>query len=250
MLWAQKARSFVSHYPLDAWQDSTAALYHAVAESQHAYMQIRKLTDTYNKDMAGGKWNHSMSMSPRNLPVFGSPVLPLQLSDSEVKQWLAYKDPNTSRKHPVDLDGVIVRNACDWQRASEGVHTVQMLGHSMNAVAMPQGGSVEYAISTSRDSSAVLRVALIPTQPNDDGDIRFSVSVDGEEPQVFSLKEPFRSNQWKQNVLRQQAVRTIQLPNLKAGQHKIVIKAIDPHIILDQLMVDFNKRRNFYLFPL
>ena len=250
MLWAQKARSFVAHYPLDAWQDSTAALYHAVAESQQAYMQIRKLTDIYNKNVAAGKWNHSMSMSPRNLPVFGSPVLPLQLGDNEVEQWLAYKDPNASRTHPVDLDGSIVRNACDWQGASQGVHTVQMLGHSMNAVAMPEGGSVEYDISTSRDSSAVLRVALIPTQPNDDGDLRFSVSVDGAEPQVFSLKEPFRSNQWKQNVLRQQTVRTLQLPNLKAGQHKIIIKAIDPHVILDQLMVDFNKRRNFYLFPL
>ena len=183
-------------------------------------------------------------------PVFGSPVLLLQLSDSEAEQWLAYNDPNVSRTHPVDLDGAIVRNAYDWQSASEGVHTVQMLGHSMNAVAIPQGGSVKYAISTSCDSSAVLRVALIPTQPNDDGDLRFSVCVDGAEPQVFSLKEPFRSNQWKQNVLRQQTVRTVQLPNLKAGQHIIVIKAIDPHIILDQLMLDFNNQRDFYLFPL
>ena len=109
---------------------------------------------------------------------------------------------------------------------------------------------MKYAISTSCDSSAVLRVALIPTQPNDDGDLWFSVCVDGAEPQVFSLKEPFRSNQWKQNVLRQQTVRTVQLPNLKAGQHIIVIKAIDPHIILDQLMLDFNNQRDFYLFPL
>ena len=250
MLWAQKARTFASHYPLDAWQDSTAALYHAVAESQHAYMQIRQLTDKYNKGMASGKWNHLMSMHPRDLPVFGAPVLPLQLSDSEVEQWLAYKDPDADRAHPVDTDGAIARNACDWQKASEGIHTVQMLGHSMNAVAMDQGASVEYDVCTQSDSSAVLRVALIPTQPNDDGDLRFSISVDGAEPQVFSLKEPFRSNQWKQNVLRQQAVRTMQLPNLKAGHHRIVIKAIDPHIVLDQLMVDFNKRRNFYLFPI
>ena len=31
-------------------------------------------------------------------PVFGSPVLPLQLSDSEAEQWLAYNDPNASSR--------------------------------------------------------------------------------------------------------------------------------------------------------
>ena len=251
MLWAQKARAMASHYPLAAWQDSTASLCRAVAESQHAYRQISELTATYNQTMAGGKWNHSMSMRPRDLPVFAAPSLPFLLSDKEVEQWIGQQNDNarSARSHPAVSDGAIAFNASEWQNASEGVHTVQMLGHSMNAVAMGKGTDVEYRFQTSRDSGAVLRIALIPTQPNDDGDLRFSVSVDGSTPTVYSLKEPFRSNQWKQNVLRRQAIRTLPLPGLKAGEHTIVVKALDPHIILDQLMIDFNPRRRFYLFP-
>lgn len=249
MLYAQKARSFANHYPIDAWQDSTALLMNAVAESQHAYQQIRQLTEKYNKDMAGGKWNHSMSMHPRDLPVFAAPSLPVQISDKEVELWLN-KNNDSVGSHPIDLNGAIVRNACDYNRASAGVYAVQMLGHSMNAVAVPKDAEVEYYVHTSRSADAVLRIALIPTQPNDDGDLRFSVSVDGGEPTVFSLKEPFRSDPWKQNVLRQQTLRSLQLPQLKAGQHRIVVKALDPHILLDQLMVDFNRNRSFYLFPI
>lgn len=95
----------------------------------------------------------------------------------------------------------------------------------------------------------MLRVALIPTQPNDKGDLRFSVSVDGAEPTVYSLKEPFRSERWKLNVLRGQAVRELKLAGLKAGKHSLVIKALDNHVIIDQWMVDYDWNRKFYLFP-
>ena len=250
MLWAQRARTFASHYPLDAWQDSTATLMHAVAESQHAYREIRQLTEQYNNRMAGGKWRHSMSMHPRSLPVFAAPSLPLQLTDDEVEHWLGSDTIPSSDTRAIELDGAIVRNAADYNHASKGVYTVQMLGHSMRAVAVPEGDSVEYVVSTQRTADAVLRLALIPTQPNNDGDLRFTVSVDGAEPTVFSLKEPFRSNQWKQNVLRQQALRTLSLPNLKAGQHRITVKALDPHLLVDQLMIDYDPRRSFYLFPI
>lgn len=251
MLYAQKARSFAEHYPLDAWQDSTASLNIALAESQHAYQEIRQLTDRYNKDMNNGKWNHSMSMHPRNLPVFAAPSLPLQLTDNEVEQWLDSVDNaiNKDKRHPIYLDGAIVRNASNYNKASTGVHSIQMLGHSMNAVSIPKDAFVQYDICTSRQADAVLHLALIPSQANDNGDIRFSVSVDGAEPTVYSLKEPFRSNQWKQNVLRQQALRSLKLPNLKTGWHSIVVKALDPHILLDQIMLDFNLNRHFYLFP-
>ena len=143
----------------------------------------------------------------------------------------------------------MVRNACDYDHASEGAEVVQMLGHSMNAVALPKNGELTYSFTTDKEEESVLRVALIPTQPNDDGDIRFSVSVDGAEPTVYTLKEKFRSEGWKQNVLRGQAVRELKL-NLKSGSHTLKIKALDPHIVVDQWMIDPNVDRKFYLFPI
>jgi hypothetical protein len=140
----------------------------------------------------------------------------------------------------------VVKNACDYTAAT-GATTVDMLGHSMKAVALDKGGKLTYRFYADMPS-AVLRVALIPTQANDKGDIRFSVSVDGGEPQVFSLKEPFRSERWKLNVLRGQALRTMDV-SLPAGNHTVQIEALDDHIVVDQWMIDSFKDRHFYLFP-
>ncbi len=106
-----------------------------------------------------------------------------------------------------------------------------------------------YSFTAEKEGDAVLRLALIPTQPNDNGDLRFSVSVDGGTPEVFTLKEPFRSENWKKNVLRGQALRELPV-RLTEGEHQFTITALDPHIIVDQWMVDFKPGRKFYLFPI
>ncbi len=248
MLWAQKARQYADGSPTYYKNDNTKQMLHACAESQSAYQEIRDLTRYYNETMAGGKWSHSMDMKPRDLPVHESPVLPVQLTDDEVKYWLNV-GADAATAHPIDADGTVARNACDYSEATAGAETVQMLGHSMNAVALPKGGTLSYTFSTDTTADAELRVALIPTQPNDNGDLRFSVSIDGAEPTVFSLKEPFRSERWKLNVLRGQAVRSLQLKGIKAGGHSLSIRALDDHIVVDQWMVDFQPGRKFYLFP-
>ena len=247
ILWAQKARSFANGSTREDMFANNAKIYHAVAQSQQAYQEIRDLTAYYNDKMADGKWQRSMNMRPRDLPVFAAPNVPTLLNDEQVKEWL--QKPYDIQAHPLQSDGVIAHNACDYQKATDGVETVQMLGHSMNAVAVPKDGSLEYGFETTREGDAMLRVALIPTQPNDKGDLRFSVSVDGAEPTVYSLKEPFRSERWKLNVLRGQAVRELKLAGLKAGTHSLVIKALDNHVIIDQWMVDYDWNRKFYLFP-
>lgn len=251
MLWAQKARQLANGTTTKEMFAHQSELYHACAESQQAYQEVRALTEYYNEKMAGGKWRRSMNMCPRDLPVFGAPVLPMLLTDAQVQIWLKRRENPTDLKltDRSDTLDVVARDAADWQQASPGTKVIEMLGHSMRAVALPQGGDVTYASSTDRDGDRMLRVALIPTQPNDKGDLRFSVSIDGGQPTVFSLKESFRSERWKRNVLRGQAVRELPLKGLKAGRHTLTIHALDPHIVLDQWMVDSKANRRFYLFP-
>ena len=247
ILESQRARQYANGNPRTGLLDSPEPIYVAVAKSQKAYQDIRLMTEYYNRTMAGGKWNRSMNMTPRDLPVFGTPVLPIQLTDKEVEEY--WKKAPKQTEHPIKLDGAIVRNACDYEQAGEGAETVQMLGHSMNAVALPQNGELAYRFTTEQEGDFMLRVALIPTQPNNGGDLRFSVSIDGMDPMVYSLKEKFRSEGWKQNVLRGQAIRELKV-NLKSGNHTLKIKALDPHIVVDQWMIDPNVSRKFYLFTI
>ena len=247
MLEAQRARSIAkADYGAARWERDDA-LMTACAKSQAAYQEIRTLTEYYNNELAGGKWRHSMVENPRDLYVFYAPKLPMLLTDKEVSE---YKNRTDNEVNDLPNDGsYIARNACQWNKADEGAVCVQALGHSMNAVRLPKGKTLTYTFDSEKEGDALLRIALIPTQPNDKGDLRFSISIDGGEPNVFNLKEPFRSERWKHNVLRQQAVRELPV-KMGKGKHTLTIKALDNHVVLDQWMLDFDMKRKFYVFPI
>lgn len=249
---AQRARSYAAGSTLGDMVNNNDAIYNACAKSQSAYQEIRSLTEYYNNTMANGKWQRSMNMRPRDLPVHAVPALPTLLTDKEVEERMANinsKEPSNSKE--LNDSSFIARNACDFDHSSllaPRSPLIKMLGHSMNAVSLPKGETVSYKFDIAKDGEYLLTTALIPTQPNDKGDIRYSVSIDGGEPTEFSLKEPFRSERWKVNVLRGQARRD-QKVNLSEGSHTLTIKALDDHIILDQWMIDSNVNRKYYLIP-
>ena len=188
------------------------------AESHLAYEEIQSLTLQYNQ-LRGGKWRGLMDAAPRKLPVF-----------EDVHGHLTGEYHNTIK----------TQQACDYQSASEGTHIIEMLGHSMKAIALPKGGTATYQFNIEHDGSYIIQTALIPTQPNDNGDLRYRVSVDGKESVVYSLKEPFRSERWKTNVLAGQAVRELK-QQLSQGPHTLKIQALDDHIVLDQIIYRVEK---------
>ena len=247
MLEAQRARAIARTIgDSECWQNNEA-LMAACAKSQAAYQEIHHLTSFYNDHLSSGKWRHLIVNNPRDLHVFNAPKLPMKLTTAEVEQYKHRADADVSA---IERDGsYVARNACQWDKADNGATCVQALGHSMNAVRLPKGQSLTYSFHCEREGDALLRLALIPTQPADTGDLRFSVSIDGGEPHVFSLKEPFRYERWKQNVLRQQAVRELHVA-ISKGHHTLIIKALDHHIILDQWMLDHIPTRRFYMFPI
>ena len=186
-----------------------------------------------------------MDMRPRDLPVFAAPSLPIMLTEQEM---MRYPSPDAGNPRLPEAGDVIAANADSFVRVKGKAEAVGMLGHSMNAVALGKGSSVGYDFSVDQGGEGVIRIAVIPTHAIDGKEVRFSVSIDGDAPVEFNLKEPFRSEQWKRNVLRGQAVRSIPV-SLKPGKHTLEIKAVDDNIVIDQWMWDPDPDRRFYLFP-
>ena len=251
MLEAQRARGIAAgNYNAARWTRE-GALMAACTRSMGAYQEIRQLTHQWNEEMAGGEWRGTMCDSPRDLYVFYAPQLPIVPTEREMARYSRKPRPAVTPLGKVMDGSFVARNAADYlmtETPNQKPQPIQMLGHSMQAVALPKGETLTYDFTADREGDATLYVALIPTQPNDKGDLRFSVSIDGAEPQVCSLKEKFRSEQWKLNVLRAQALKTFPV-SLKKGSHRLVIKALDDHILLDQWMIDFKPNRKFYLIP-
>lgn len=240
-LCAQEARTIARPGTFHRDDDALAV----AANSLNAYDNIKRLTAQYNS-LAGGKWEGLMSDHPRNLPVFGAPSLPDTMSADE-RQKYGHPLPLANK---IQQEDAVAMNAAEYRSASEGAYPIQMLGHSMKAISLPQNGELSYTFYTRQNEDAVLRLAFIPTQPTDGGDLRVSVTFDDDKPQVISLKEPFRSDGWKQNVLRGQILK--QLPLRLSGfstRHTLTIRALDEGIIFDQWMLDFDTERKFYMIP-
>ena len=198
-------------YPVYAAAAMSRKMLTDSAESHRAYEEIQSLTRQYN-ETNGGKWRGLMDAAPRRLPVF--------------------EDVHGVLK-PCREETVLQVRASAFETATEGAAPVQMLGRSMNAVRVPKGGQLTYRFAVDSEGDYLLRTALIPMQPVDDGDIRYSVSLDDAKPTVYSLKEPFRSEEWKRNVLRGQTLRDLPV-HLSAGSHSLTIRALDEHIVVDQ----------------
>lgn len=247
ILKAQEARQLASRRngAYDS-EDLEEKIRQSCAESQRAYQEVRKLTEYYNDVVSDGKWKWSMDMRPHDLPVFFAPSLPIMLTEVEMQRYLDSENLNPLSPEP---GRVVVANADSFTRVKGNATSVGMLGHSMSAVSLDKGSTLIYEFDISEGGDGVIKVAAIPTHAIDGKDVRFSVSVDGMKAEIFSLKEPSRSDNWKENVMRGQTIRDLHV-SLKPGKHKLEIKAIDDNIVIDQWMWDTDPDRQFYLFPI
>ena len=232
MLEAENARLMATGSTRGDMFENQGKMQESVNRSYEAYERIHELTDIYNNKVSGGKWKNLMCDHPRDLPVFWAPLTPSAPSEKGIYHYTKTTD-SYSTSTPV-----VAANR--YETATDGIRQIQMLGHSMASVALPKGGRLTYSFSVDHDGDYILHTALIPTQPNDNGDLRYRVAIDNGEPTVYSLKEPFRSEQWKQNVLSGQALRQKEI-KLQEGTHQLTIEAMDDHIVIDQWWVRESK---------
>ena len=213
----------------------------SAVRSWNAYKQLQKLNQTY-ADMLGAKWKHTLNLE--HLEVMGEPHFPGKLPQQALTRFAR------SGAEPFNLDvgNTITRNACNYRKASPEVETVAMLGHSMKAVMIPPGGNVSYSFFSELRGRAVVRVAAIGMPDYLTRDIRMAVRIDQGEPQIITVKPDVQSIQWKEAVKRGQTIVNIDV-NLSRNSHDIEIKALDAPVFIDQIMVDYDPIRMFYMFP-
>ena len=201
ILEAQKARQLANGRPGRNKEEQEEGMRIACAKAQKAYHDIVGLTNCYNISIANGKWENIMDMHPRDLPVFGAPVLPMLLSGESMEEELgkvheAHGD-NVPYSWIARKEGFRARNCNEYKQFTPAKGTsskprlISMLGHSMKAISLPKGTSLTYSFVSDQEAPAILRIALIPTHPHDKGDVRYAVSIDGGNETVLSIKESY-----------------------------------------------------------
>ena len=93
-----------------------------------------------------------------------------------------------------------------------------------------------------------MRVAAIAMPDYLGHDIRLAVRVDDGEAQIVSVRPDAHSPQWQTAEQRGQVIVNVDV-NLTRNSHDIEIRALDTPVFIDQIMVDYDPVREFYIFP-
>lgn len=186
-------------------------------QSDAAFDSIASLTQQYNS-LQNGKWNRMMDFQPRKLPVFK-------------------RVEHTAATEPMVTDRKIL---CKWN-AMECTYgkpvPCEGLGYERKAAGIRKGSSLTFAFDDYGKDSVEVEIRLLPSHPLDEKQLRFAISVDEAVPQTVSYETKGRSEEWKENVLRNQAIRKVTLPINKQASHKLVITALDEGMVLDQVIL-------------
>ena len=205
--------------------------YHVLASQ--AYQKIEELTNYYNTKLSNGRWNHMMSMHPRDLPVF----------DAVKKNTFFKESPKSSSKQIVIQANQFISEKgfkdYNWK-------TINGLGYSNNAVTLfplkqqyfkTEKPFVLYEFEIENAGAYEIKIHLLPTHSNN-FDHEIGVQVDGRTTQFFKINTKDRDTTWKENVLRNSAIVKVAVPDLQKGKHSIKVEVNQTGIVLDYLTIE------------
>ncbi|MBO9618726.1 MAG: glycosyl hydrolase 115 family protein [Niabella sp.] len=189
------------------------------ALSDNAFETIVALTKQYNA-LGNGKWRGMMSYGPRGLVEY---------------EKLAHTRSETAlieNKAPLFLF-----NGKEYERFTGEKPVTYGLGYQRGAISLSKGSAVVYNVTAAATDSIRIETDLAPNHPVAGKTIRYSIRVDDGPAQEVDYTTQGRSEEWKENVLNNQARRTTHHGVTKAGKHTIIIKALDEGVIVDQVKV-------------
>lgn len=137
--------------------------------------------------------------------------------------------------------------ARDYQTCRGGVCRVEGLGYSDGVLVLPfdtavyndvnNAPYVEYLLDI-QDSDTTIEVCTLPTLHVYDGrDARYAVQLGDGEPHMFSIHADDFTSEWRWNVLRGYASRSVSIPQGVKGSQKLRIYFLDPGIVLQNINI-------------
>jgi hypothetical protein len=234
----------------------------APEKAQSAQNEIQRLTDIYNNQIAGGKWNLMMSDDPRGQLDFDAPKIPVE------------NDPGSANPENSEMNSDLTRADSSGADFFEQNHRVVMeaehasafvpgkdanwrkiigLGYNGEAVSvfptttairskpekiLGESPCLQYKIYFQNAGHWKFTVRALPTFSVEVGKPqRYAIALDDAQPQIVSL--PFSMSEtdrrWQENVLRNAALTSSVYPVTQPGLHTLKIWMVDPGIVLDAI---------------
>ena len=98
---------------------------------------------------------------------------------------------------------------------------------------MSKNKELTFEFTAWETDSVEVEVRLLPNHPVEGERLRFTISLDGSATEAVSYETKGRSEEWKKNVLCNQAVRRMVLPVARKASHRLIFTALDEGVVLE-----------------
>ena len=228
---------------------------------EHCFKRDAELSQDYNLNIAGGKWNHMMDQTHIGYSSWDEPkegnIMPriIRVGLEETKQGGYMFD---------EKNGVVVMEAEHYFTSAANDKTkwtiIPDLGRTLSGIAlMPytertNGTALKYKMKlTTKADSITLRVFFDSTLPFKKGGHRVAASFEGGNEKTLNVNEQLT---WKHNYTKMypagaarliEIVTVLDLPQTADGVHVLTIKPLDPGVVLYKVIIDDGGYEQTYL---
>lgn len=211
-------------------------------QAKDAYRMIGEMTEKYNKEIAGGKWDGIMDYKPRSQKQFDMPLVADSASIS-------------SEENELEIPKFAVVKADEFSEAYGSFKTLKNLGISgVGTTVLPlnmysytevtDAPYVEYMVPVKAGLNSI-EARFLPTFPIHDGDsMNVAVTVNGGDPVMASLKTKATEGKWKTTVLQGFNDASVTFLAEEDGAVPLRVSMLDPGIVLNEIYVTFPKTKD------
>ena len=217
-----------------AWAGQGEKALDYAQKAQKAFNEIKTLTDKYNTDIAGGKWEGMMNYKPSN---YGHQLeMPAVATSSDVaKQQSSILEP----------DIYVIAGGC-YDNASASVKVLHGLGiGGSSATVWPldmktyksanAAPYAEYTLPVQKGLN-VIQVRLLPTFPiNTSYDLRTGISINRRAASVISIKVSAMTDAWDETVPQGYIPASVHFTSTESGTVKVRVSFMDPGLCVSAL---------------
>ena len=208
--------------------------------SDDAYKNIRRITDRYNKDIAGGKWDRMMNYHPKDLR-----------HQYAAQSTVLYSGRPDSANADIPSDGISKIDPADFIAKRGEFKNIDGIGIGGNAMTVwpldythyspADAPYLEYSVPVKAGLNEI-EARFLPVFPIHSGDpLEVAISINGSEPIKTSLKTQAMEGKWLTTTLRGYNDACVSHKAEADGMAAVRVYLLDPGLVLSQICVDSSR---------
>lgn len=248
-------------------------------KTEELFRKDQELSDYFNKNLAGGKWNHFADQTHIGYTYWQQPnknsvpkvtrLEPNEISATEPTTSIIQKE--NSAIYPKNFKGFVEENGyvsieADHYSRAFNMDKVQWkvipdIGRTGNGITIfpvnipsielsSNNPRLEYDMFLTKEGEATVNLIVSPTlEFNENKGLRIAVSIDDESPQIIEMHANGSQREWDKMVAQNAKYLTSKCSIKNTGKHTLKIWAIDPAIIIQKIIVDLGGLTPTHLGP-